>query len=212
MTTRDRPKLTGHVRRLDKTQREDLAEAIEAVRRSPTGTQHETAPSPAKPAPTQAPDAPSQQPIDTRAGADDSAPVGPTRSYIQNQIDQVMPLLDECYQHELALHPGIAGEANMMFTVDGEPEVGGLIRDPIVTGGALAKYSELRTCLQETMYSLALDPPEQGGRIEIEYALKFPLDPAKAPANPPAVANSAPVPGFVRPTARAGAAGAPAVR
>ena len=59
------------------------------------------------------------------------------------------------------------------FTIDGEPEVGGIVSASEVTGGSLAEQQEMVTCVRETLFTAKFDPPEAGGTIVVEYPFAF---------------------------------------
>jgi hypothetical protein len=55
------------------------------------------------------------------------------------------------------------------FTIDGEPGVGGLVRDSKIVTGTFPTSPELAQCFEETLTSIKVDPPEAGGSINVNY-------------------------------------------
>ena len=62
----------------------------------------------------------------------------------------------------------------MRFTIVGEPSVGGLIGDSVIDPTATSIDDvQMLECVQETMHSIQIDPPEHGRQIEVEYPFAF---------------------------------------
>jgi hypothetical protein len=109
----------------------------------------------------------------TPPSAEDEGAPASTRERIRKHIGEVVPLLAECYELERARKPDLAGNLMVRFTIDGEPEVGGIVSESEVTGGTLAQSQEMVTCVRETLFTAKFDPPESGGTIVVEYPFVF---------------------------------------
>lgn len=97
------------------------------------------------------------------------------QSYIMNAIEEMKPLLLECYTAALEDDPGL-GEGKMLveFEVVGDHELGGVIAESRI----LEERSELvapglNECLRESMYALELPEPEGRGRLKVTYPFQF---------------------------------------
>jgi RNA polymerase sigma factor (sigma-70 family) len=96
------------------------------------------------------------------------------KDYIRAAVKQIIPMLTECYEHGLLRDPKLAGKVVVDFTIEGEQDVGGLVGESTID----ATHSDLpdpqvRECIQETMYALQIDPPPNGGMIEVKYPFEF---------------------------------------
>ena len=96
------------------------------------------------------------------------------KAYIRSAMQELIPLLVECYNDGLTRDPKLAGSVVVDFTVEGEPGVGGVIGDSAID----PKESDLpdpavRECIQETMYALEIDPPKNGGTVRVHYPFTF---------------------------------------
>jgi cobalamin biosynthesis protein CbiG len=118
-------------------------------------------------------------PLGARLDADeneDSAPVAPTRlttkQYLAEQVDALKPLLEECYAAAKALDPGLSPHVPVAFTIGGEPGVGGLVTEAEVHPD-LASHAGLVECIRETLFTLEIDPPEEGGVVAVRYPFDF---------------------------------------
>ncbi len=96
------------------------------------------------------------------------------KDYIREQMDEILPLVKECYEQTLERRPNISGKAVVEFSIVGEEDVGGIIElsefDPEASTIEDAEFSE---CIQETMYGLEFDPPQSGGRVVVKYPFEF---------------------------------------
>ncbi len=102
------------------------------------------------------------------------------KDYIRAAVRELIPLLTDCYEQGLARDPTIAGSVVANFTIQGEPDVGGLVTESQIDAdrSTLADPA-VRECIQQTMYSLQIDPPANGGVVHVSYPFTF------APAGPP---------------------------
>jgi hypothetical protein len=96
------------------------------------------------------------------------------KEYIMEAIKEISPLLKECMslaQDEGT--PAINGRLRVQFEISGDPELGGVIgASQILDGGSISSPG-FRECVQETMYSIVLDAPEEGGMVTVKYPFVF---------------------------------------
>jgi hypothetical protein len=95
-----------------------------------------------------------------------------TREYIREQLDGLFPLIQECYATAKAANPDLASRIPVEFTIGGEPGIGGIVTEAGVDP-ALAEEQELTECITETLYTLEIDPPENGGEVNVKYPFNF---------------------------------------
>lgn len=107
--------------------------------------------------------------------APQAPPAGPalSKEYIRKQIQEVRPLVAECYENAYPSGSRPSGDLMLHFTLEGEPGVGGIVSASAVAGGSLAGNPELSRCVTETLYTLAFEPPAAGGRVEVHYPFHF---------------------------------------
>jgi hypothetical protein len=97
-----------------------------------------------------------------------------SREYIQAQIAEIVPLVMECYEMELAQAPSLAGNLKVRFKIIGDEEYGGLVvESQILKESSLVDQAGLVECVRETMYALRLHAPEGGGEVTVTYPFKF---------------------------------------
>ena len=102
-----------------------------------------------------------------RAQHDDPGSLDP--EYIRDGIREVMPLVRECYELALATTPGLQGRLVVEVVMTGEPDVGGVIEESTIAEDSDLRDATLDECIRETMFTLHLPAPEEGGRIRIRY-------------------------------------------
>lgn len=97
------------------------------------------------------------------------------RAYIKAAVQEIVPLLLECYTSGLDRDAKLgAGSVVVDFTIEGEQAVGGVIGESqIVADKTEIADPEFRQCIQETMYALAIDPPPNGGVVRVTYPFMF---------------------------------------
>ncbi len=101
------------------------------------------------------------------------------KDYIRDRVREVLPLLKECYTMALDETPELAGTLVVSFTIDGDPDVGGLIDNVGFDedAGTMPVNAGMRECMRETMMSIEIDPPTSGGSVEVHYPFMFRNDP-----------------------------------
>ena len=115
---------------------------------------------------------------DRRPGAKEPPPQLATadgdldKEYIREAVQGLIPLLGECYQEGLERDPALAGRVVVGFTIEGEPEVGGVVGESAIGKTTLDDPAVLE-CIQETMYALEIEPPASGGIVHVTYPFEF---------------------------------------
>ena len=112
------------------------------------------------------------------------------KDYIWSSVRELVPFIWECYETSLATKPTLAGTVVVNFTIEGEPETGGLVTECVIddssdmtlsasiswiTSSTATKDPEFRECMRETMFALEIDPPRNGGAVEVVYPFTFRL-------------------------------------
>lgn len=96
------------------------------------------------------------------------------REYIRDSVQALLPMIVECYQAALETEPTLAGALVVNFTIEGEPNVGGLVTESSINDEKSEIRNEsMRECLQETMFALEIDPPTNGGTVKVTYPFTF---------------------------------------
>jgi hypothetical protein len=90
-----------------------------------------------------------------------------TREYIRRQVSEIAPLLEECVEQSGPEH--VDGKLQVNFIIDGEPGVGGLVRDAHIAQATFPLTPEFTRCVNETFMSIQVEPPEEGGFIKVRY-------------------------------------------
>jgi RNA polymerase sigma factor (sigma-70 family) len=162
-------KSAPYVRRIDPETRQKLVLAIHEAWR------HE-----APPAPGAVPSVRSSGSTPRPALPDEQPDLD--KEYIRSCVRELIPLIAECYEQGLDRNPQLGGKVVVDFTIDGAPDVGGVVSESTIDDkeSTLADAS-VRECIQQTMYSLEISPPEGGGQVHVHYPFTF----APAEAEPP---------------------------
>jgi hypothetical protein len=99
---------------------------------------------------------------------------GDTSEWQKRALATLNSLLGECYDLGRAEDPALAGTLRLRFTLTAEPNVGGLLEDvELVAENTAITQQTMRECVTEQLYSLELDPPPDGMRVERELSLNF---------------------------------------
>jgi hypothetical protein len=114
----------------------------------------------------------------TRPTGDTSSEGGLEKEYLRERIEEIRPLLKECYQLALEQRPALEGSLKVQFTVVADERLGGVIESSEIIAGSAQADPELRECVQESMYALRLKAPRNGGRVTVTYPFRFAQDPA----------------------------------
>lgn len=93
--------------------------------------------------------------------------------------EELMPMVDECYQLARATRPELAGMLVLDAEILGYEEIGGVV-ESIATGrdNELSDPT-LDECVRESLLSMTLPPPPTGGRDAISLSLRLEPEPPK---------------------------------
>jgi hypothetical protein len=104
-------------------------------------------------------------------------PEGHDRDYIQERMQELIPLIKECYTMALERDPTLSGTLIVDLTLVGEPDVGGLVGSSEVDPEESTLLEDgMSECVRETMYALEIDPPTGGGEVRVRYPFLFTND------------------------------------
>jgi hypothetical protein len=105
------------------------------------------------------------------------------REYIQAAIQEIKPLLAECY--DLARHEDadIEGRLIVDFRIGGDPGVGGIVEEARIHDDSPLRHRILDECVRESIYVLELPAPEEGGHVRVTYPFDFAHEPPQTPEN-----------------------------
>ena len=161
---------------------EALREAIrqardERVARTEGSTTAPTSPSPSGGTPTAA-GAAAAEVAEGRVGTIDP-------QYIRDSVQALRPLLAECYELARAAaerdeRPVPEGRLVTRFVFSGEPEVGGVVEESTVLDESSLRDPVLEECFSETLFTLELPPPDEGGTITVHYPFELSDEPDEA--------------------------------
>jgi hypothetical protein len=112
------------------------------------------------------------------APAPDDAPTPVLdKEYIREAIrEQLVPVIHDCYNQELAVAPELAGKVVLEFSILGDEEVGGVVDEVRVDEAeSTLDSAAVRECMRESMYAVEFPPPPAGGTVMVTYP--FVLEP-----------------------------------
>ena len=96
------------------------------------------------------------------------------KAYIRSRVKELVPLIRECYDQALERAPDTRGRVTVQFTIEGEPGVGGVVGSSEIDGEKTTiRDPEFAECIQETMYTIELDPPPAGGEVRVIFPFEF---------------------------------------
>lgn len=106
--------------------------------------------------------------------------------YIRDAMQAIQPLLAECYDLARAAAEREGAEAPegrlvTRFVFTGEPEVGGVVEESEVLEESSLRDPALEECFRETLYTLELPAPDEGGTITVHYPFELSSDPDPDP-------------------------------
>lgn len=156
---------TAHVRRL--TTRDDYAPLVAAIRHARELRTTRVAPAATAIA--------GSSPAAGSGSADDGAADDPDQEYVRGAVMGLLPLIKDCYQQAHARRPDLAGKLVVHFTIEGEPDVGGVVTDSTIdVASSDIKDPELGNCVAQTMFALEIDPPVEGMKVDVTFPFTFP--------------------------------------
>jgi RNA polymerase sigma factor (sigma-70 family) len=153
---------TGHAHRIDRDTRATLLDAIRRAHRQDerslpgSGLPAGQRPSSSGPRPQLANEEPDLD-----------------KDYLRHQMREIIPLLTECYEKELVHDPHLAGTVTVKFTIEGAPDVGGLVTASSIDESTTLSNKAVQECIQETMYALEIAAPTGGGVVNVTFPFTF---------------------------------------
>src|SRR5579871_452447 len=105
-------------------------------------------------------------------------------SYLRGRMQEMLPLLKECYDLARAKRPDLAGRLKLRFDIVGAPGLGGIVERaevvhrPAPDGGAAEELADatLEEWVQASVESLTFPPPSSNGRVTVSYPFVFATD------------------------------------
>lgn len=94
--------------------------------------------------------------------------------------EDLMPLVDECYELARASKPGLKGNLKLDVEILGDEELGGVIESIERREDSGLTDPALDECVRESMLSVTLPPPPAGGRDAISLDLRLEPEPERA--------------------------------
>jgi hypothetical protein len=95
-----------------------------------------------------------------------------SKAVIQEGVRAVIGDIKACYEDALKRTPKLEGRLVAKFEIIGEPDAGGVIESAEIddaTDSALRTEAELTGCIIDSIYTIELPRPEDGGRVTVEY-------------------------------------------
>lgn len=100
---------------------------------------------------------------------------GDTSEWSKRALATLNRLFGQCYDLGRAEDADLQGVVAVVFTLVGEPGVGGLLeRVEIVEQDTTISQQTIRDCLTQQLYALELDPPPAGVTVTRQVTLKVP--------------------------------------
>lgn len=97
--------------------------------------------------------------------------------YVLEALQEIMPLLKECYAEGLERIPTLpAGNIVLDFKIEGEPGIGGVIGESTIAKESTITDAAVRECMQETVNAVEIDPPEHGVTYRMRTAIAMSPD------------------------------------
>ena len=111
-----------------------------------------------------------QPPLVGSADADDD----PDRDYVQEAMKGLLPMIVDCYKQARETTPTLAGKLVVHFTIEGDPDTGGVVTESSIDPEQSEIHDPgLAECVEETMFALEIDPPANGGTVNVTYPFTF---------------------------------------
>ena len=109
------------------------------------------------------------------ASSDAPSPGHLDKEYIREVVtEDLVPIAKECYESALEDDPELGGRLVLQFSIVGDASVGGIVDEvSIDEEGSTLKHPSLGECMTESTATLLFDPPENGGRVVVNYPFIF---------------------------------------
>jgi pyruvate/2-oxoglutarate dehydrogenase complex dihydrolipoamide acyltransferase (E2) component len=111
----------------------------------------------------------------TTTAAEKEAAIEAYRGKIQDAMQEMLPLIKECYTNALEDQPELEGKLVLNYTISGDEDVGGIVEESEIDGDRsddIGDSEALVQCITETIYTIDIDPPP-GGETSISYPIVF---------------------------------------
>jgi RNA polymerase sigma-70 factor (ECF subfamily) len=94
--------------------------------------------------------------------------------YIRASIQDALSLFKQCFEDALVDHPDLNGRIQLEFTIEGDPDVGGVVSTSKVDDEqSTLKLPELRECFEQTIYAARFPAPADHGVVLVSYPFKL---------------------------------------
>ena len=131
----------------------------------------------------------------TSAGTAPAAGEELDTEWVKKALVEIVPLIEDCFKQGLERKPKLAacaprspGQANdpdfaldcqvfVSMTIEGEPDVGGLVTNTAIDmTQSNVNDPDAVECIKQTIYSLEIGAPPQGGAAEASFQIKIGMD------------------------------------
>jgi hypothetical protein len=98
-----------------------------------------------------------------------------TKDDIKASMQEIRPLIVECYEMALETTPDFEGKLLVDFTIIGEPDIGTIVSEAALESeDGMTDDADFSECVEQTILSLELPAPEAGGgEIRVRYPFIF---------------------------------------
>ncbi|MBL8606953.1 MAG: AgmX/PglI C-terminal domain-containing protein [Myxococcales bacterium] len=96
------------------------------------------------------------------------------KEYIQGRVrEDFFPMAKQCYEELLARKPDAGGRFVIKFKIVGDAKVGGVVDEAEADPSSTLVDDKMRTCLEQSMLSMAFKPPPEDGTVTVTYPFTF---------------------------------------
>jgi hypothetical protein len=100
------------------------------------------------------------------------------RKFIEERIhSDFVPLARDCYRRGKEKNPALEGKLVMTLHVVGDEKVGGIVESTELDEDSTLDDPQVLDCLQNSMASIAMPPPQHGGTTTIKVPMRFAATP-----------------------------------
>lgn len=85
----------------------------------------------------------------------------------------------DCYKQARIAHPTLSGVLVVNFTIEGEPGVGGVVTKSAIDPTSEIEDPDFGQCVEQTMFAIEIDPPANGGTVNVTFPFTFRPKPNK---------------------------------
>jgi len=103
--------------------------------------------------------------------------------YIRQAIEETLPLFKACFEDALLDEPSLHGRLMLSFTIEGDPDVGGIVSTSKVDDDKSTLHQPaLKECFEQSIYAARFPAPSDHGAVEVSYPFALLDDPDSADA------------------------------